>query len=317
MPRFPSIPQLSIVIPVTNDMAAFEASLVSVLENRPERCELIVPHDGGYDDPFDLGDEVRFVDAASGSLVDQVNQGAQQARGRFLHVVAEGVLATAGWTDAAMELLNDPDIGCVAPTIRETFETADGLGDIVACGWSDTPSRLCDPLAAGSDAPSRREIANFGGPYLQASFWRRDLFCSLASAFRGTDATEASYSYGLLTKLAGWNSEIAVDSVMAYDDCLLSWDQSNLDRGRRLRAIRHQLINGGWGTALTAGLRSLAACLAGQVSMGEAIGQATAPLAAAEIELLLFAGETIAANEYDNQTIGLPVRSQQATRRAA
>ncbi|MEM9644264.1 MAG: glycosyltransferase family 2 protein [Planctomycetota bacterium] len=308
MPRFPSIPQLSIVVPVTDDVAAFESSLVSVLENRPERSEIIVPHNGSYNDPFDLSDEVRFVEAKDDGLVELVQQSAGQARGRYVHVVAEGVLATPNWSEPAIEKLDNPELGFVAPVIRQP------QGHVLACGWTDTPHRLCHPVASGHPEAEPGETVRAIGAYLQASFWRRDLLRSMSKAFRGDLAQEANYAYGLLARHAGWRGSVATDSVMQFNASELPWDQSTLDRGRRLRAIQHQLRGGGWGTAITAGLRSATACLTGQIAISEAIGQATAPLADAEVELLLFVGETMSPDDYD-ATIRLP--AQIAARRAA
>ncbi len=309
MTRFPSIPQLSIIVPVTDQVAAFESSLVSVLENRPEHCEIIVAHDGSYDDPFDLSDEVRFVESANCDLVELIQTGARQARGRFLHVIAEGIAATGDWTAPAMDLLDDPSVGFVAPVISHRNGDA-----VVACGWTDTPHRLCDAVCAGKHRVEKGEVVRTIGSYLQASFWRRDLLRSMGRAFRGTKSDEASYAYGLLARHVGWKGGVAVESQMLCDDDFLPWDESTLDRGRRLRAIRHQLRGGGWAAALSAGLRSATACLTGHVGLGEAIGQATAPLATPDVELLLFVGEAVSPDDYD-ATIRLP--EQIAARRAA
>ena len=43
MPRRASQPQLSIVIAAPSDVAALEDTLVSVLENRPDAAEIVVP----------------------------------------------------------------------------------------------------------------------------------------------------------------------------------------------------------------------------------------------------------------------------------
>lgn len=294
VPRFPSIPQLSIVVPVGHDVQAFETSLVSVLENRPEHCEILVAHDGTYDDPFRLEDEVRFVTSPRSELVQLVQEGARQARGRFVHLIGEGVRATEDWTCDALTQLDRSDVGFVAPTIRHHD------GSVLACGWTDTPHRLCDPLCSGSTDPAQGDTVRAMGAYLQASFWRRDLLRSLSSAFLGDQTNEATYAYGLLARRAGWKGQVSTESDLVIDEDWLPWDDSNFERGRRLRAIRHQLSGGGWGSAITAGLRSATACLVGQVGLGEALGQATAPLAESEIELLLFAGETLAPDEVGN-----------------
>ncbi len=51
VPKFSPIPssltpRLSIIVPIGRDLAAFERTLISVLENQPTDCEVLVPHDG-------------------------------------------------------------------------------------------------------------------------------------------------------------------------------------------------------------------------------------------------------------------------------
>ena len=99
MPKFPPVPRLSIIVPIGRDLAAFERTLVSVLENQPADSEVLVSHDGSYEDPYQLSDEVRFVVTDTAALVNQVAAGVVEARGRFVHVLADGICATSGWTD--------------------------------------------------------------------------------------------------------------------------------------------------------------------------------------------------------------------------
>ena len=47
-------PRLSIVIPSVHGAQALEETLLSVLENRPEQCEVIVALACEYDDPWNL-----------------------------------------------------------------------------------------------------------------------------------------------------------------------------------------------------------------------------------------------------------------------
>ena len=103
MPKTHPIPQLSIVVPIGRNLAGFESTLISVLENQPLGSEVIVPHDGSYDDPFDLCEEVRFAVATTAQEVDLIGAAAREARGRFVHVLGAGLRATCGWTDGAMD----------------------------------------------------------------------------------------------------------------------------------------------------------------------------------------------------------------------
>ena len=60
------MPRLSIVIPVLGDPQQLDDTLLSVLENRPANCEILVVHNQPYHDPYNLSDEVRFVEAERG-----------------------------------------------------------------------------------------------------------------------------------------------------------------------------------------------------------------------------------------------------------
>src|SRR5437773_6639777 len=88
------VPRLSIIIPCLGGAAEFDATLVSVLQNRPTDCEVLVLHTEPYDDPYSLGDEVRFIESHAGSLVELLNIGVEQASGEVLHIVGCGLEAT-------------------------------------------------------------------------------------------------------------------------------------------------------------------------------------------------------------------------------
>ena len=81
------MPRLSIVIPSVADCNLLEDSLVSVLENRPADCEILVVHNRPYDDPYALAGEVRFLRANStAGLAECLDIGAAAARPRHPHV---------------------------------------------------------------------------------------------------------------------------------------------------------------------------------------------------------------------------------------
>ena len=51
------------VLSATGAIEALESTLVSVLENRPRDCEVIVVSNRKYDDPYSLAGEVTFIEA--------------------------------------------------------------------------------------------------------------------------------------------------------------------------------------------------------------------------------------------------------------
>lgn len=273
MPKFPPIPRLSIVIPIGRDLAAFERTLVSVLENRPTASEVIVAHDGSYDDPFDLCDEVRFATSDSCHFTDLITASVGEARGQYVHVLGDGIRATHGWTDDAMERFDHHDIGCVSPVIRDSSSAT-----ILAAGWNDSSVRLCQPSFKGRQSlPAKRKPIE--GAYLQASFWRRELIRSLTDGFLGRrDGIATAYAYGKLMGAAGWQSLVATDSVVVADGETLPWETSSFGRGKQLRAIHAHFNSGGWGRSAAYAGRSLLCNLAQPGRYGEALGQAFAPL---------------------------------------
>lgn len=282
MPKFPSIPRLSILIPLGSDLESFERTLISVLENRPAGCEVLVATDGSYDDPFDLGDEVRFVVGSSNQLVDLVSAGATESRGRFVQVIADGIQVTSGWIDGAIEKFEHHDAASVAPVIRQS-----STNRIVAAGWQDTDSRLCD-AAYRSRKHVHSRSPKLIGAYLQASLWRREILVSMTHAFAGQDVVEASYAYEHLLRSAGWRCVLAPESEMLVGSDHLPWDTTSAARGKRLRAIRsHFNRSGGWAHSMSAATRAMLLNIPRPARLAEALGQAFAPMAAYETKRLL------------------------------
>ncbi|WP_039961830.1 glycosyltransferase family 2 protein [Rhodopirellula europaea] len=316
MRNLSNIPRLSIVVPHGGDGAAFESSLASVLQHRPDGCEVIVPHDGTYDDPFDLGEEVRFVDSGSTSVLRQISEAAELAMGRFVHVVADGHVATENWTDAALAQFEGHETGVVVPVVRDS-ETQ----RIEHAGWRTTASSACGPIGFGDKQVARKAAARVEGAFLAASFWRRDLLRSLAISYRGTDTIEASLAYGHLTTQAGWRCVVAEDSVMSIDfeTEVLDYDLRIHQNHRRLQAISDHFRGGGsagWGRGIQ---RLLTTTLAGGLrpsSLISGLRRMTAPLAGNAISRSV---QTSGVLSVDDNPETLPMTSvhREPLRRAA
>jgi len=177
-------PALSIVIPAPADAAALESTLVSVLENRPPACEVVVPLGFAYDDRWGIGDEVRLVSAPPDSgLAACANVGIAASAAPVVHVLAAGWLATPGWTDRPLECFADASVHAVVPV----GVTADGRGTIAAAGVrlsrggrriGVVPTRRA--MRAGRLEPTRIRPA---GPALEAGFWRVDVIEALGPGF--------------------------------------------------------------------------------------------------------------------------------------
>jgi hypothetical protein len=97
-----------------------EDSLVSILENRPADCEILVVTQQAYDDPYELKNEVRFVEAPHESdWIDLVNVGVGLSRAPIVHLLPCGVRASEGWVDAPLEQFDDPQVAAVTPMVLD------------------------------------------------------------------------------------------------------------------------------------------------------------------------------------------------------
>lgn len=164
-------PRLSVVVPAT-DVPALEETLVSVLEHRPDDCEVIVALGMPYDDPWNIREEVSFVEAMPGSgLVGCVTAGIAAATGDVIHVLAGGWKATENWTAVAVRHFAKPGVAAVVPLAVAEIDrdqpvsagirrTAGGRSVVVV------PRRKAGGLVMGA-LPA--------APMLEAGFWRADV----------------------------------------------------------------------------------------------------------------------------------------------
>ena len=62
------MPRLSILIPALGSPEALETTLLSVLENRPHDCQVLVALGIDYANPYQLDDEVEFLHGRGSEL---------------------------------------------------------------------------------------------------------------------------------------------------------------------------------------------------------------------------------------------------------
>jgi cellulose synthase/poly-beta-1,6-N-acetylglucosamine synthase-like glycosyltransferase len=222
------VPRLSIIIPTQGDWEALETTLVSVLENRPPKTEIIVVVNQTYADPYDLKDEVRFVPALGRpKLVDLLNTGFAAARSEVAHVLACGATVFEGWTTAAVRRFDDPQVAAVAPLLLDA-----------AC-----PSRV---LTAGSNWSRGGKRSSFGsglssheitsvsrswvGPDLAAAFYRRSALADLRGLDATLSASAAAVDFCLRLAASGRHCVLEADCRVALEpsrfDCDRAWREA-------------------------------------------------------------------------------------------
>ncbi len=170
------MPRLSIVIPCSGGAADFDGVLVSVLQNRPADCEIIVAHAESYDDPYDLRGEVNFIHAPDCSPVELLNVAIHHSSGEVIHFLGCGLQTVEGWTTPALTHFQDPEVAAVSPVVLE----ADGQA-LVSAGinWSLGGARRVVSDQRVTAPGNGRLRAKILGPALSAAFYRRDVLVAL------------------------------------------------------------------------------------------------------------------------------------------
>jgi hypothetical protein len=201
------VPRLSILIPVLGSVGDLETTLVSVLENRPADCEIIVLLAAPYEDPYALEGEVRFVTvSAANDLVATLNRGIEESRGEVVHFLMPGQEVNDGWADFALRHFQDPRIASVAPVLVDSRDQQ----SVVAAGvqYSARYGRVVyQPQCVNEDVlavEDQKALAKLAGPLIDAAFYRRialQMAGGLSSAV-GDDL--ADVDLGLVLRSAGY-----------------------------------------------------------------------------------------------------------------
>jgi hypothetical protein len=249
------VPRLSIIIPVLGSSTRLESTLVSVLENRPPECEILVLLDAPYDDPYDLASEIRFLQVTRGSgLIGGLNEGIEASRSPVIHLLAAGLEVTEGWTDPVLAHFRDPRVASVAPVIVDAVDarTPIAFGLDHCCGRGRVIRKV---NAVSGDSPlksSAAEPIEVLGPLLQAAFYRRSAIELVGGIPRGVGAAFADADLAMSLRFAGYRSLVETRSIALGTPADIAPPKSSFRQGLAAERLF-------WRTAPSAGwLKSLA-----------------------------------------------------------
>jgi hypothetical protein len=194
------------------DAQVLEQGLVSVLENRPGDCEIVVPCCDDYSDPYQLEGEVRFVSAPRhDGWLAAVNCGVEACRAPLVHVLSPGLSVTDGWTEPALLHFRDPAVAAVAPLVvdaaRPQRTVAAGLA------YSAGGRRRCL-----KKLPRLRQLAASSidclGPTWLAGFFRREAWAQLGGLSPLVGDEFADIDLALRLRAAGLRAVLESRSVL-------------------------------------------------------------------------------------------------------
>ncbi len=238
--------RLSILIPCLRGAEQSEATLVSVLQNRPADCEVLVTHALPYDDPYDLSQEVRFLHVPGRpGLVELVNAGLDQAEGDVLHTLSCGIQVEEGWSEPALAHFADPRVGSVAPLVVQ----GDQPTRIESIGVGYTLGGLRQQVGYNRPLPQRHKLAaGVLGPTLAAGFFDRELLDAVGGFAPEVGDELADVDVALSFLELGYRSAFEPSCrLMASGDAAPSHTTGGLARGRQIERLflRHAAAHGG------------------------------------------------------------------------
>ncbi len=184
-------------------MEALEATLLSVLENRPPRCEVIGVHAHPYNDPYQLQGEVRLIKAPErSSYAACANLGFRETSADVLHLLAAGCQVAENWTDGVMKHFADPRVAVVAPMLLDEEEPSHVLAAGIAYGAGGVRRAYVrcavDMLNDG--------LSPVLACSLHAAFYNRIILSSVGYLSTEVGADLADVDLGLLLRHAGFSS---------------------------------------------------------------------------------------------------------------
>jgi hypothetical protein len=223
----------------------FEATLASVLQNRPPDCEVFVVQPRVYDDPYDLRAEVRFLSAPSeSSTVDLINRGIEAASASIVHVLSCEVEVIDGWTEAALRHFDDPALGSVSPLVV----AADG-GKVISRGvrYATGGGRT---VRRRGPARWRAPACPVVGPTLAAGFYRRQAVMDVGGFCAAVGEELADVDLAFALRAIGLQAVHEENSVVTSRACAAA-QRLSFCRGRQAeRLFWRNAAAAGWWRAL-------------------------------------------------------------------
>ena len=229
--------RLSILLPVVGDHASFENTLVSVLENRPTSCEVIVIAPADYEDPYDLQDEVQLVRVSNRqpTWMTLANVGLTMARGAYVNLLLPGTEVLEQWDAAAIDRLQRTARTGAVTSLAIDDRAPDAARAIAGLACSGRGLRSYRYAAVRQDE-SARTVRVDGVPSWCGFFRRQDLLDVGGWDERLSEST-ADIDLALRLRRRGLASICEMASCVVWRKNVLASGLSARQRGQELEQL--------------------------------------------------------------------------------
>jgi hypothetical protein len=182
--------------------------LLSVLENRPHDCEILVSLNHPYADPYQLQGEVRFLPQLPRvTVIERLNTAIAACRTPFVHVLASGCAVEDGWADAALARFGDRRVGSVSP-----LALSQDTKRVFAAGIKYRASGARELIAHGQPQLPDNADGMLIGPPIFAGFYRKAALEFLGGFSRQLGLPQADVDIALMLKQAGFTAALECKS---------------------------------------------------------------------------------------------------------
>jgi len=239
------------------DDRLFEATLASVLRNRPDESQIIVPHDDRFTDRHSLSDEVSFCPlGASGSkrqgggskrqgasLNSLFNRAFAESLGQVINLVRPGIEVDESWCDRAVEILTgNSKIASVAPPILNARQPK----QLLACGINHS-TRMKRRLIGGKSRSSWEQLnRQVIGPSSWCAFFLRQSLLQIVDEngeFGANEFHDSTFDLdiALALKTLGFKHQVSADCSVSSELDLSVIDEADLSGTDSSRlAVRYE-----------------------------------------------------------------------------
>ncbi len=260
------MPRLSTIIPHRGNAQALESTILSVLENQTEDCEVILVHDGSYNDPYQLSDELLIIEEKSDNPLTLLNVGLMAACAPVVCVLNPGtVVVDEDWTSAIVLVDGVAGVGAAAVSSLS--------GGSATFGISSRAVKDSSYIQRGQVEHKRADTV--AGPSLSAGFYDRRTLLALDGWNEQLSWENADIELALLMNHLGIHCELSAVQVELQSAPVRLSNNATVKQLAEI-VVAYGLTSAGASSAMTDLLRG---CLSGNISA--AVSWATGIMSAA------------------------------------
>lgn len=236
--------RFSIIVPVLGDRRLLDDTLASVLRYRPPTCQIVVVHDGTYDDPYGLEGEIDLVSTSQRSeLIRLFNCGLDQANGDLVALIRPGIELDESWNHPVEAAFENPRVGSVTPIMVTPAQPTMLVSAGVTKGFGFRRQIVGSQKRL---APRTLRRMTPLGPTSWAAFYRRSALDQLGAVDDQLDSHYLDLELALGLASLGYQNALCDDCIVNVERAMLIIRESELPHGKSAqRAYRRHVAGTG------------------------------------------------------------------------